>query len=262
MKTVIKNILGALKRVVLSIFSVEDYNSHWQWYKGFFNLIILRYLIIWFALVPIAATLLGDFPDTYVIAGDNGQEFPVNLKFPFNWKLLWLSSFFYFLALIIYKFRCPELLKKYSSLGDYKKHQHFPRWIPWLSESVVSDKQELKKFFCRLNVKGYLEELGENAQNELLPVVKVEGSRSVLYFIYENKSYSLGMPILDQNGKVDNTKTEVAEADIFWEVFGRFSSSRRNSRRTIRLLLLASLLCAAFPISQNIIVGLRYVLGI
>lgn len=250
--------------------------THWQWYKSFFSITILRYFVLWFSLVPMLALWLNQIPEGKVylkdikILKDNGISnegnledigtyFEIDLGLPFSWELLWASSLFFVVALIIYTIFCPRFIKKYPSFKNYKTHFHSPRWIVWEALNVVNDKSELELLYERLNIKNYLKKesfpKGLNGNK-----VKVETFQTKLYFKFEDTEYSLGMPILYDNNKhvFDQERTDIAEREIFWEIFGRYSSSKLFWRGLIIFLLFLSLICFSIPVFQNIIKGSMY----
>jgi hypothetical protein len=96
------------------------------------------------------------------------------------------------------------------------------------------------------------------AITEVKPFVNKE--QTELYFNYQEKTYSLELPRLDASGKIDKGATEVAEKEIFWEVFGRFSSSKSAVRLIIIGLLFISLVLFSIVLLQNIWTGLLYLL--
>lgn len=123
---------------------------------------------------------------------------------------------------------------------------------------VLNDKDEKGKLFERLNEKKLLTELTTQvAKNN----VKVETSQTVAYFIFNTKSYSLALPILNSSkDKVEEELTVNAEQEIFWEIFGRFSSSQKYWRLTIIVLLIISLILFLSTLAEHIWTGLQYFL--
>ena len=87
--------------------------------------------------------------------------------------------------------------------------------------------------------------------------VNVEGQQSVAYFKHDGKSYSLALPILKDN-KVDIEETDLAEQEIFWEIFGRFSTSKKYWRLAIIILLVISLLLFLYTLVEHILTGFNY----
>jgi hypothetical protein len=124
--------------------------THWQWYKNFFQLAIFKYLITWFAVVPILAKILMGIPEKIEIQTAHFFKIVLHIALPFKWELLWLSSLSFVIAFVLYKIFCPRFITTYSSFSDYKLYDHSPRWIVWESAEVVKNKKELPKFFERL----------------------------------------------------------------------------------------------------------------
>lgn len=250
--------------------------THWQWYKSFFSITILRYLVLWFSLVPMLALWLNQIPEGKIylkdikilkdnkISSEGNLEdivtyFEIDLGLPFSWELLWASSLFFVVALIIYVIFCPSFIKKYPSFKDYKAHYHSPRWIVWEAKKVAVDKSEIPLLFDRLNTKKYLK-IENQSKPENINKVIVEALQTKLYFKYSNQDYSLGMPILFNKKEIDRENTDNVEREIFWEIFGRYSSSKPFWRGVIILLLFLSLICFSIPVVQNIIKGGNYLI--
>lgn len=225
--------------------------THWQWYKGFFGIVVLRYLVTWFAIVPIIGKLFSGLDLSIKFGTANSMEIHSNLALPFSLQILWLSSFFYVVALFLYQIICPSFIKKYSSFGDYKKHIHSPRWIVHEALDIANNKHQLPKLFERVSTKKYLVNngplIGKNK-------VEVEPDQTVLYFNYKSNSYKLGLPII-VNGKIDQTQTDIAELEIFWEIFGRFSSSKKFWRISIIVLLAISGILFLWTLFEHIASG-------
>src|SRR5688572_30240002 len=110
---------------------LDNHKTHWQWYKDFFNVTVLRYLVTWFAIVPIAASFITNFKPHLKYKDLFEVDFLADTSLPLGLKVLWLSSLFFVIALLLYQWHCPGFIKTYSSFGDYKRHQHSSRWIIW-----------------------------------------------------------------------------------------------------------------------------------
>lgn len=242
--------------------------THWQWYRTYFHIAIIRYLVLWFALVPAIAKVMENVPEEVSISISQGQAVTLNMQLPFNWQWLWISSLFFVVAYIIYQVFCPIFIKKYSSFSDYKAHYHSPRWVAWISKDLVKDKQELPLFLDRVKTKNYIEELSHEqflqfgVMENKLPRVEVLGKQSVLLFKSEEKLFSLRMPRLDSEGKLDSEATEEAEQELFWEVFARYSTIGMCARAAILVLLALSLICFSIVLAQNVYAGFCYFIKI
>jgi hypothetical protein len=102
--------------------------GHWQFFKNFFQIAFMRYLLFWFAIVPIFVKLLSGLPEKLTIPGTTHF---LTFSLPFTWWLLWLASLSYFIAFILFHAFCPQFIKRYPSFTEYKIHGHSPRWIIW-----------------------------------------------------------------------------------------------------------------------------------
>ena len=233
----------------------KKHRTHWQWYKNFFNITILRYLVTWFSIVPFIVKLIQSVKTPLIIQTTNESFIELNLSLPFSWQFLWISSLAFVIALLIYQIACPSFIKTYNSYGDYKQHMHSPRWIIWETFKVLEDENEIDKLFERLNEKKYLKKIEKKLdKNEVI----VEEKQTTAYFSYKNANYSLSLPILKNNGEVSTSKTKIAESEIFWEIFGRFSSSKKFIRNLIIFLLFISGAFFSIVFVQNIISGIKY----
>lgn len=74
--------------------------DRWEEYQTFFQLIILRYLVVWFSLVPVIAGLVTQLPNPLPVTISD-VTYKIELALPFYWQLLWISSFFFVIALAI-----------------------------------------------------------------------------------------------------------------------------------------------------------------
>ncbi len=227
------------------------FNKRWEEYKQFFQLEIFRYLVMWFSIVPIIAGIIAQLPEPLNIQIGH-QVHPVQLTLPFNWQLLWLSSFFFVLALLIYKIYCPNFIHQYNKYSDYAAHNHDPRWLTTqvydLLEFIGMKQHQKDKFIKRLYDKDYLNEVVDDDENILSHTdPKVESKQTTIRIFYQNKIYEFGMPI--------NSHAEDVERSVFWEVFGSYSATRLWARNTIQVLLLISLILFLVSLLQHIIKG-------
>ena len=93
--------------------------GHWQFFKDFFKIAFMRYLLFWFAIVPVFVKLLSGLPEKLRIPG---TEHFLSLSLPFTWWLLWLASLCYFIAFVLFHAFCPQFIKRYPSYTEYKIH--------------------------------------------------------------------------------------------------------------------------------------------
>jgi hypothetical protein len=108
-----------------------NFNYDWQFLRDFFGIHYLRYLVTWFAIVPIAVVVFGDMPDFLRISLHRDQYLTFRLALPFTWWLLWLSSVLYIVGWSIYVLFGPRFIRRYSHYGAYQAWQHSERWIIW-----------------------------------------------------------------------------------------------------------------------------------
>lgn len=219
----------------------------WEGYKQFFHITVFRYLVLWFALVPLLASLLDGLPRPLPVRLNGVQ---LALELPFTWQLLWLSSLAFFSALLLYQVRCPAFLRRYNSLGEYKAFMHDPRWLAWEAGDILHEPALREKFVDRLLKKKYLQVLDTGFSWSASP--SVEERQTKLYFEWAGQKFALALPILDDHGAV----VPDAEVGVFWEIFGRLSGSRYWSRALIYWLLILSALLFLCVLFQHVFFGL------
>jgi len=225
----------------------------WESYKSFYQITVFRYLTVWFSVVPILAGLLSELPE-YVPVTIGGMTYKLKLALPFNWQLLWVSSFFFLISFVIYLVRCPAFVKQYNRFSDYSSYGHDKRWISWLAKDLVEEGAELPKFVSRLKSKQYLT---KHSTGFSIPTdnPEVGADQTIYYMNVDGEIYSLGMPRL---GITEADKD--AERAIFWEIFGRYSNSRNLARILIMCFLLLSLVAFVSVFVQHVLSGLHFLL--
>ncbi len=236
---------------------MNNTSTHWQWYRKYFQMNVFRYFMLWFAIVPLFAVLLAENGNSIKL-GNSPSSLIINLELPFSWELLWIASILFLIAWIIYLFCCPTFIRKYPTFTDYQNHDHDPRWIIWESALVINNTKLFQKFFERLSTKNLLEI--ESKKEIQLNEPIVDDYQTLIYFEKDNQLYSLGMPIYKGDVQ-DLNLTKISEKAIFWEIFGRFASSKTFSRFLILILIFASLILVAINIGQNIFSGFKYIFG-
>lgn len=228
----------------------------WEAYRDFFQIQFLRYLVIWFSFVPVAATFLKDVPKKITI-NTASSPISISLELPFSWQLLWVSSLFFMVALILYWVSCPAFIKKYHSYNDYRKYEHDGRWIAREAARFLKHarKDQRQKFIDRLLTKGLITFNTNSIPQEELYKPTVEKLQTSITMESENSAqYSLKTPVLDK----DNQELTDSEAGIFWEVYALESDSRFYLRLIIFTLLFLSLFSFSHVLLQHIFEGARY----
>jgi len=241
--------------------------GHWQFFKDFFRIAFLRYLLFWFAVVPIFVKLLSELPEKLKFPG---TDYFLTLSLPFTWWLLWLASLCYFLAFILFHAFCPQFIKRYPSFTEYKLHGHSPRWIIWEFYFAVEGPQrsanwiaalwqkfyysispitQTDKLFQRVITKRYAVDAGENMPTTN-PVV--EEKQTTTYFKSGDHVYKISCD-------PDSTGIQVKESEIFWEVFGHFAKQVPGVRTTISILIAATIGLLLIVLLQHILTVVRLV---
>jgi len=230
---------------------LDQYRTHWQWYREFFSVAILRYFVVWFSIVPVALHILQAVPAVIHVGS---WSIDIRPSLPFSWTTLWFASLAYTVALIIFTVRCPDFIKKHPSYTYYKAFGHSPRWIVWMTYEVLNGGNEpWEKLYDRLRAKGYLDVVPFT--NDLLEEPKVLDRGTVLSFSRDGVQYEFVMP---RNG---SEATEVAEQEIFWEIFAAHSGGQRAWRGAIIGLLFVALALFVVVLIQHVCSALPSAFG-
>lgn len=218
----------------------------WERYKIFFNITVFRYLVLWFTVVPVLASLLRGFQVPLTVTfGERSMTLPLEL--PFSWQLLWISSFFFFLALALYFIRCPGFVSQYNSYDEYASYQHDPRWLVRVAKDLLNDKGIVEKFTSRMVTKGFVirehQDSGE-FDNKSTDGPLVFKNQTIIRYEHNGVKWYFPMP---PNTSIPENGSERA---VFWEIFACYSGSRWRSRLLILVFLLISglfFLCVLMP---------------
>ncbi len=234
--------------------------GHWQFFKDFFKIAFMRYLLFWFAIVPIFVKLLSGLPEKFRIPG---TEHFLSLSLPFTWWLLWLASLCYFIAFVLFHAFCPQFIKRYPSYTEYKTHGHSPRWVIWEFYYAVegprspsnfvakiwqkiyfrfSPIRETDKLFERVITKNYAQETTEDSSVNPL----VEKTQTTAFFKSKCKLYKISCD-------PDSTGIDVKENEIFWEVFGHFAKQGSKIRSLISFLIGGTVVLLLIVLGQHIL---------
>lgn len=230
-------------------FEIMDIKTpRWEKFKAFFGIAVLRYLVVWFSLVPVIYSLLDGIPKPLPL-DIAGQSFEIQLGLPFDWQLLWLSSFFYLVALFTYLATCPSFVKSYNTYLDYQNVGHDPRWLAWEAKELVLSKTGVAKFVDRLQRKGFIAKSNESlAKSNDNPCV--EEKFTTYHFCDEGKHWSLSVPIIRNDAIVDGS-----ERGIFWEIYGRYTESKPGLRSFIFGALITSGLLFLAVLAEHVVAG-------
>ena len=235
-----------------------DQKWRWENFKSFFDLIILKYLVVWFSIVPMIAVIVTQLPEPLVVITSKGAA-EIELKLPFHWQILWLSSFFFILAFALYKYYCPSFISTYNSYSDYLKRSHDYRWLAWESFRMwsVVDENAKEKFVKVLTKKNLIVEAG-SIHNSFLELPQIEANQTAAYLEHKDTIYRLALPSeeIKENNKA---KLEYEQTTLFWEVFGRLSGANNTVRKIILILLIMSLILFIVSLLQHLYTGLVYV---
>lgn len=230
----------------------EYLNENWRWedYRDFFNVTVFRYLVLWFSVVPVLASLLSGLkPPVTLKLGNN--EFTLALVMPFSWQLLWVSSLFFFLAIAVYRLWCPKFILKYHDYGEYQSRGHDQRWIVWEIARLKESGADLGSFTKTLLRKQF----GKTSTEEPTPKPLIEQNQTVYRYRIGKDVIEVGSPVLS----TQNTPVPDAERGLFWEVFGTFSGSGAYARGFILFFLMVSFAIFLLVLVEHVLQGMDFV---
>lgn len=230
---------------------LDHHRTHWQSYREFFSVAILRYFVVWFSVVPLALHVFQSVP-AQVVVGDWSLDIRPSL--PFSWTALWIASLAYTAALAMFTWRCPQFVRKYPTYKHYQEVGHSPRWLVWLAAEVLeAGGPPWEKLFDRLKAKNYLDVV--ECTHEIITEPLVQEKGTVLRFMHDGACYEFLMP------RPCPGATAVAEREIFWEIFGAHSGGQRFWRGAIIVLLMFALLLFMLVLAQHIWAALPSAFG-
>lgn len=120
--------LKIIKKSILYFFS-------WERTTKIFTLNYFRFLVSYFSLTPIIASSLNSATSSVCQKNQNSIYCTTLTSInhlPFSWEILWFSSLFYLMSMILYSFMCPNFIRKYKNIqfydslklpSDYIKHE-------------------------------------------------------------------------------------------------------------------------------------------
>lgn len=217
---------------------IVSYIPRWETYKDIYQITIFRYLVLWFSLVPVISGIVSQLPSP-LIFNLGGHPLQLELTLPFNWQILWLSSLFFVISLLLYQIYCPKFIKKYNNYGDYLAYHHDFRWMTWEAKILLKKNIGVSKFTDRIKTKGYASEVKSTDGKGLLEPFVTEKTTDV-YFVSDNKTYRLSLPHYTEINS-ESVLDPFADKGMFYEVFGRYSESKAFWRFIILVLALISL---------------------
>jgi hypothetical protein len=96
----------------------------------------IRSFSLWFILIPLIAKILSEIQSVATIR-ILVYTFTLHLQLPFSWAVFYFCSLAFALANTIFALRCPPIVKKYSSYGDFRERDNSVRMLKGLLQSVV-----------------------------------------------------------------------------------------------------------------------------
>lgn len=203
--------------------------THWHNLDGYFKPIVTRFFITWFATAPLIASLTQSYPSIFVL--------------PFDWWILWLASLAYAIAFAVHAWKCPQFIKRYPTYPAYQARGHSPRWLVWEFFGCWTAIHESGrvKLENRVVEKSYAKESTDNLEFREKPQVYEEGT--IFQFPHKGKSYDLTIK--------EDAPSETVR-DLFWEIFGRWTSSGTKTRLLIWGLLGVAVALVLWTVGQDI----------
>ncbi len=116
----------------------------WSFLLGLGESKLVASMYIWLLVVPVASKLLiniGDNADIIVFS----HEFNVNLNLPFSWKVFYLAAVFFTFATLLFKFRCPKLIRDHKNFDSFSAEKR-PEWhLMFYTEDIGLNFSEYKE---------------------------------------------------------------------------------------------------------------------
>ncbi|WP_166109747.1 hypothetical protein [Pseudoalteromonas sp. Z9A5] len=201
-------------------------NINWSLIRGVGNSSLVKSNYFWLFLLPFI------YKNLDLLQSAFGFE----LKFSFSINRLFYASLFFALGTIIYQFRCPKIIKEYSSYDDFRSDMKNTQHI------VDYYVDSYKMPFSKLDIKGYsasLKELDTQVANlrENCSLIRVEaGENTQRSYIHPDK-----------------------ERELFWLTYSKLDSSFFYSKAAVFILYLLGIICLSVVSVENIIFTLIYI---
>ncbi len=93
----------------------------------------------WLILVPIAAKLLSHIDGTInpVVVTLFNARIPIIAALPFSWRMLYFSALCFSIAVFVYNFWCPKIVREFRNYRDFSNEGHSGRCLGYLLRDVV-----------------------------------------------------------------------------------------------------------------------------
>lgn len=148
---------------------------NWQSLVNIGNNKIVKSSYIWIFIIPIIAKTLEKVPEKVFIPFTNA-EIEIILTLPFSWNLLYFSALIFALATVLFAYKSPELVNKFSDVNEYKekglgKEQLITFFSSWLRKETKvyqasGENIEIEKLILDF-YKKYANELSNDKLNTL-----------------------------------------------------------------------------------------------
>ena len=119
-------------------------NVEWSFLLGLGESKLVTSMYVWLFVVPIVSKILVNIGETADITIFS-HEFNVNLILPFSWKVFYLAAVFFTLATLLFRFRCPKLIRDHKNFDSFSGEQR-PEWhLMFYTEDIGLNFHEYKE---------------------------------------------------------------------------------------------------------------------
>jgi hypothetical protein len=119
---------------------LEDKSPKWQDLSILGKRKFIQSFSIWIVVVPIIAKILNRAPESITIG-----KIPIEIALPFNLQIFYLCSLFFFIANLLYLFKCPEMIQKYKNYNEFDQAGKSPHSFDYFYKKI-KDKQGAYKY--------------------------------------------------------------------------------------------------------------------
>lgn len=231
-------------------YSNDILSRSWASLRPYFNVTLLKFLVTWFAIVPVAVRITADFPSTTQLRFFDPPVI-VHFSLPFRWWLLWLSSLFYILAMVSFLLFCPDIVGSHPKFADYKRQGNTKRFILWkLYENINHINKP--RFFDWLKRKS-LAEIDPNYTGDAEEKPTPLGDETIYAPKYESNNYIIKMK--------NNEKFFQKEEELYWAIQENVTDYSPKIRFLITSALNISLVLFSIAVLQSIWTVLKFMAG-
>ncbi|MEQ8836544.1 MAG: hypothetical protein RID07_07040 [Lacipirellulaceae bacterium] len=213
--------------------------------------------------MPIALYIFRYLPSTISISTAPDMILKIDVGLPFNWMILWLSSFLFALSAALFAIFCPSFIKRHDTYTKYKELGHSPRWVIWEVYYALSKKgkfpllwkydhtQPMRKRFIDKGLATCCTEVSNKVPEGQNAAVEALSDRTIVYFMHQSQVYEM---YSRQAPEADDQR----ENDIFWELFGYLTKRHPLVRGAINCLIIISFALVFWVFIENVWFTIEY----